>query len=36
MSMTLTCLSPRIQQALWKAYHTLDWAAFNNLLENPR
>jgi hypothetical protein len=36
LSMTLTCLSPKIQQALWKAYHELDWGAINNLLEAPR
>lgn len=36
LSMTLTCLSPKIQQALWQAYHELDWTAINNLLEAPR
>ncbi len=36
MSMTLTCLAPKIQAALWKAYHALDWAAISNLLETPR
>jgi hypothetical protein len=36
LSMTLTCLAPKIQQALWKAYHELDWAAINDLLEAPR
>ena len=36
LSMTLTCLAPQIQHMLWKLYHTLDWAAINNLLEEPR
>ena len=31
-----TCLASNIQQALWQAYHKLDWAAFNNLLVQPR
>lgn len=36
LSMTRTCLAPQIQQMLWTLYHTLDWAAINNLLEAPR
>jgi hypothetical protein len=28
--------SPKIQAALWQAFHKLDWGAFNNLLERPR
>jgi hypothetical protein len=36
LSMTLTCLNPKIQDMLWKLYHTLDWAALNDLLESPR
>lgn len=36
VSMTLSCLAPQIQQMLWKLYHTLDWAAINDLLEEPR
>jgi hypothetical protein len=36
LSMTLSCLKPQIQSMIWKLYHTLDWAAFNSLLETPR
>lgn len=36
LGMTLTCLAPQIQHMLWKLYHALDWAAINNLLEEPR
>jgi hypothetical protein len=36
MSTSLTCGAPEIRQAVWRAYHTLDWAAINNLLEQPR
>lgn len=36
IGMSRTCLAPKIQAALWKAFHTLDWGAFNNLLEQPR
>lgn len=36
ISMTLTCLNGRIQRALWHVYHNLDWAAINQLLEQPR
>jgi hypothetical protein len=36
ISMTLSCLAPKIQDTLWKLYHTLDWAAINDLLETPR
>jgi hypothetical protein len=36
ISMTLTCLAPKIQHMLWQLYHTLDWAAINSLLEEPR
>lgn len=36
LSMAFTCLAPEIQHMLWQAYHTLDWAAFNHLLETPR
>lgn len=31
-----TCLAPTIQRALWQAYHKLDWAALNQMLEQPR
>jgi hypothetical protein len=31
-----TCLAPKIQAALWQAFHKLDWNSFNNLLEQPR
>lgn len=36
LSITKTCLSARIQRALWQVYHTLDWAAINRLLDQPR
>lgn len=36
ISMTMTCLRPKIQKMLWQLYHTLDWAALNDLLETPR
>jgi hypothetical protein len=36
MAMSLLCLAPQIQNALWQAYHKLDWAAINDVLEQPR
>lgn len=36
IGISMTCLTPKIQQALWQAYHKLDWVSFNNLLEQPR
>ena len=36
MSMSFTCNAQKIRQAIWKAYHTLDWEAINQLLETPR
>ena len=34
-SISGTCLAPNIQQALWRAYHSLDWAALRALVEHP-
>ena len=36
VAMAGTCLTPAIQRALWQTYHNLDWAALNQLLEEPR
>lgn len=36
MTTSFSCGSPNVRRATWQAYHTLDWAAINNLLETPR
>lgn len=32
---TLTCSVPAVREALWKAYQTLDWAAFKRMVDRP-
>jgi hypothetical protein len=36
MTTSFTCNRPKIREAIWKAYHSLDWNAINQLLESPR
>jgi hypothetical protein len=31
----LTCHAPVVQDALWKAYQTLDWAAIKRIVDRP-
>jgi len=32
---TMTCAVPAVREALWKAYQTLDWAAFKRVVDRP-
>ena len=32
---SLTCGAPAVQEAVWKAYQALDWAAFKRIVDRP-
>lgn len=32
---SLTCGAPAVQDALWKAYQSLDWAAIKRIVDRP-